>query len=337
MVNMDRIARIVERLIESVGSEVFKYQVWAMLSKETIEGQEIFNWKLGVSRFSMLPERGARLMKWDLSLSGNQTRSVIRWPEGADLANPASVRGGNPILFPFSARTFNKSKIHTWKSPSGAVLPMPMHGFARQGRFEVVAQDDNSIAMKLIPTEEDAHAYPFDYEFLVIYRFEMLAVEVELVLSNLGNEKIPWSAGHHFYFTLPWRDGFKREHYRIVLPGTKAVYQAADGSLVPSDFKGGEVSMDDPTLVDRIHFRLKENRVKFGLKNGEEDVTILVSDAARPLPGATVVTWTKSAESPFYCVEPWMGPPNSPEHKKGLHWVEPGETDRFLVKLTLEE
>ena len=89
--------------------------------------------------------------------------------------------------------------------------------------------------------------------------------------------------------------------------------------------------------MDRIHFRLKENRVKFGLKNGEEDVTILVSDAARPLPGATVVTWTKSAESPFYCVEPWMGPPNSPENKKGLHWVEPGETDRFLVKVTLEE
>ena len=56
-----------------------------------------------------------------------------------------------------------------------------------------------------------------------------------------------------------------------------------------------------------------------------------------PLPGATVVTWTEFDDSPFYCVEPWMGPPNSPEHKKGLHWVEPGETESFNVKVSLEE
>lgn len=276
-------------------------------------------------------------MSWDLGLSGGQIRSVILWPEDGDLNNPAKVRGGNPILFPFSARTFNKGKINTWKAPGGDVLPMPTHGFARDGQFEVVVEDNNSISMRLVPTEENALAYPFDYEFQVSYRFEMLAMEVEFTLANMGDKKIPWSAGHHFYFSLPWQSGFSRENYRMVLPGTKAVYHAADGSLVPTDFKGGEVSMDDPTLVDRIHFRLKENKVKFGLKNGEEDVTLVLSDAARPLPGTAVVTWIESKDSPFYCVEPWMGPPNSPEHKKGLHWVEPGETESFKIRVTLEE
>lgn len=308
-----------------------------MLTRENLQGHEIFKWSMGPSTFRMLPGCGARLLDWKIKLSGDQSRSVIHWPEEGDLSNPAAIRGGNPILFPFSARTFHKGKYQNWKAPGGDILPMPKHGFAKDGQFEIQAQDDSSITLKLIPKVEDAVAYPFDYEFLVSYRFSMLSIEVEFLLSNLGDKKIPWSAGHHFYFTLPWHDGYGRNHYRAILPGCKSVYHAADGSLVPADFKGGDVSMDDPELVDRIHFRLKQNKVKFGLKNGEEDVTVIVSDAARPLPGATVVTWTEFDDSPFYCVEPWMGPPNSPEHKKGLHWVEPGETDSFKVKVTLEE
>ena len=308
-----------------------------MFTQETDQGQKIFNWKQGPSHFRMLPEQGARLMSWDLGMAGGQSRPIIHWPADTDLSSIANVRGGNPILFPFSARTFHKGKIHTWKSPDGKVRAMPMHGFARDGLFEVVAVDDHSITLKLIPDSEDAEAYPFYYEFLVIYRFDMLSLEVEFVLTNLGSEKMPWSAGHHFYFALPWHSGFGREHYRIVLPGCKAFYHAADGTLVPTDYKGGEVSMDDSTLVDRIHTRLKTSKVRFGLKNGEEDITIIVSDSARPLPGASVVTWTKDKDSPFYCVEPWMGPPNSPEHKKGLHWVEPGDTDSFKVRVSLED
>jgi galactose mutarotase-like enzyme len=330
-------ARNLRQLIESVGSLKNLSKDSVMLSKETFQGHEIFNWHCGPSKFRMLPHRGARLMSWDLRLSGNLNRSVIYWPENADLETLAKVRGGNPVLFPFSARTFHKGKIHFWKAPNREVLPMPMHGFAREGTFKVMAVDDQSVTMRLNPTEENRKAYPFDYEFLVNYRFEMLSLEVEFILTNLGDQKLPWSAGHHFYFALPWHDGFGRENYRIVLPGCKGAYQAADGSLVSTEFKGGEVSMDDSALIDRIHFRLKDSRIKFGLKNGEEDVTVRVSEAARPLPGATVVTWTESPDSPFYCVEPWMGPPNSPEHKKGLHWVEPGETDCFKVRVTLEE
>lgn len=308
-----------------------------MLSKETFQDLEIFNWNLGPSKFRMVPVRGARLLSWELHLSGDQKRGVIHWPKDGDLNNPAKVRGGNPILFPFSARTFHNGKIHHWKSPGGDILPMPMHGFARDGAFEVVSANEHSITAQLVPRGEDQSAYPFNYEFRVTYRFEMLALEVEFNLANLDERKIPWSAGHHFYFTLPWQEGFRRGHYRMILPGCKSAYQAADGSLVATEFKGGEVSMDDPSLVDRIHFRLKDSKVKFGLKNGEEDITVIVSDSVRPLPGAAVVTWTESEKSPYFCVEPWMGPPNSPEHKKGLHWVEPGETGHFKVRISLEE
>jgi hypothetical protein len=30
-----------------------------------------------------------------------------------------------------------------------------------------------------------------------------------------------------------------------------------------------------------------------------------------------------------------MGPPNSPEHGNGLHFVEPGRTDTFVTEVSL--
>ena len=48
-----------------------------------------------------------------------------------------------------------------------------------------------------------------------------------------------------------------------------------------------------------------------------------------------VVTWTESPESPFFCVEPWMGAPNSPTHGKGLRWVEPGAISEWVVEVAL--
>ncbi|MGB0413847.1 MAG: hypothetical protein ACPGJU_05315, partial [Coraliomargarita sp.] len=47
------------------------------------------------------------------------------------------------------------------------------------------------------------------------------------------------------------------------------------------------------------------------------------------------VIWTEDKDSPFYCVEPWMGPPNAPEHKQGLHAVNGGETSIFGVEVSL--
>ena len=48
-----------------------------------------------------------------------------------------------------------------------------------------------------------------------------------------------------------------------------------------------------------------------------------------------MLTWTEKPDSPFYCVEPWMGPPNAPAHKTGLSLVEPGKIQRFVVEVSL--
>ena len=94
-------------------------------------------------------------------------------------------------------------------------------------------------------------------------------------------------------------------------------------------------SLANPALIDTFHLGLRSNEIAFGEKNRPGDVVIKLGPDKVPPPAATVVTWTFNEEAPYYCVEPWMGPANAPEHKVGLHWVAPGETQRFSVQVNV--
>ncbi len=300
-----------------------------------INGRDIAKWTVGASTFLAWPEAGARLLNWHLTLADGTVRDVVYWPEDADMGNVAKVRGGNPILFPFCGRSFNDGEIFMWKDPDGVVRPMPMHGFARDGKFRIEDVSDAGFVAVLEPSEAAKKAYPFDYEFSVRYRFSELSFTVDLILANNGKKPLPWSAGHHFYFQLPWHAGAQRKDYRIRIPAKKAVRQNPDGTLQAEKLEGDTFSFDDPALSDRIHAKLKENSVTFGPRSGEEDMRVSIGAGPGVPPWASVVTWTEKADSPFYCVEPWMGPPNAAEHKNGLHYVEPGKTEAFTVEVSL--
>jgi galactose mutarotase-like enzyme len=299
-------------------------------------GIKLHRWKRGASTFLARPELGARLMNWNLRMADGSVRDIIHWPENADFTNFAKIRGGNPILFPFSARTYNKGKIGEWKDRDGAVHPMPQHGFTRDGAFDVVAADESGFTAVLQPDDAAREAYPFDYRFSVRYAFEELALKVFLKLENFGNAPILWSAGHHFYFTMPWHDQLERKDYAYDLPAKKCFLHAPDGSL--EEVKPFENTGDfgDPALSERIFTKLKGNEFRFGPKSGEEDVSVrILKDATTYSQWNAFVVWSESSDSPYYCVEPWMGPPNSPEHGKGLHAVGGGESAEFGVEVTV--
>lgn len=300
-----------------------------------IEGQKLHRWKVGPSTFLAVPERGARLINWHISLAEGTVRDVIHWPDHADWSNIGHVRGGNPILFPFAARSFVDGKIGWWKSDDGKVRPMPMHGFARNGQFAIEQVTDHGFRARFEPGEDCQASYPFKYDFTVEYIFSDLALRVELRLTNRDTLPIPWCAGHHFYFTLPWHPDLTDADYRIDVPARKAFRHAADGHLEPQPKPDVSRRFNDPSLVDSIVTHLKSNTVRFGPAGGEEDVTIRIGDDTVPSKWTTVVTWREKPESPYYCVEPWMGPPSAPEHRNGLHYVEPGTYSSFRVEVSL--
>jgi galactose mutarotase-like enzyme len=299
-------------------------------------GKQLARWRVGHSTFLALPEEGARLMNWNTTLGDGSVRDVIYWPELASGDDLHKVRGGNPVLFPFSARTFDRGDIHHWRDAHGVRRDMPMHGLARQCPFRLTRLDAHGFAAVMVPGEEARACYPYNYEFTVDYRFAPLALTCEFTLENLGPEPLPWSAGHHFYFTVPWSEGAARSDYLIRIPATRRFRQDAAGQLGPGPQLQLEEPLDNPALVDTVHTGLKRNEVVFGERGRPGDVTVRLGTDPVPPPDATFVTWTADAASPFYCVEPWMGPPNAAEHRTGLHFVAPGAKAVFTVSVALK-
>ena len=90
-------------------------------------------------------------------------------------------------------------------------------------------------------------------------------------------------------------------------------------------------SLANPELVDRIHYGLTSPRILCECPDDHSKIEIEIGTNEPLDPEYAVVTWTQSDTATFYCIEPWMGPPNSPETKIGLHTVSPGETEAFSV------
>ncbi len=307
------------------------------MEKVAYLGQELTRWQVGNSTFLAMPELGARLMHWHLTLGDGSVRDILYWPELTSLDGFATTRGGNPILFPFNGRTFNQGKIFSWLGTDGVERPIPIHGIARQGVFKTTRCDARGFAAQFVPGDEAKASYPYDYEFTVTYLFEPLGLSCEFTLKNLGTQPIPWSAGHHFYFTLPWNEGLKRGDYSIRIPAGKTLKQdQTNGKLSAGPVFQPKESLANKALVDVFHTNLKSNVVTFGPKGQPGEVAVTLGTSKVPAPDATFVTWTLNDEAPFYCVEPWMGPANSPEHKLGLHWVPPGQTQNFVVKVQVK-
>lgn len=298
-------------------------------------GETLTRWRVGNSTFLALPEKGARLMNWNIAMGDGSVRDVLYWPENADFSDIAKVRGGNPILFPFNGRCFDRGDIFFWRAADGVRRPMPIHGIARQGTFNLVQLDARGFSAQFIPGAEAQTCYPFHYEFLVTYRFDAFGLSCEYALTNRGPEPLPWSAGHHFYFTLPWNEGTARSDYLIRIPATKRLRQDTTGHLINGAEFAAQEPLSNRALVDTLHCGLQGDEVVFGERDRPGDVRVQLGTSKVPDANATFVTWTLADDSPYYCVEPWMGPPNSPEHKAGLHFVAPGETSKFTVSVSV--
>ena len=302
------------------------------MDKVAYLGREIGRWQAGPSTFLALPEAGARLMNWNVTLGDGSVRDVLHWPELLSLDGFDRLRGGNPILFPFCGRTFDRGEIGHWMD-DGVRRPMPMHGIARQGVFQITRCDAGGFTALFQPDDQAREAYPFNYEFEVGYRFAKLGFSVELVLRNLGRKAIPWCAGHHFYFSVPWSEGRNRADYEVGIPAKRAVRQTASGALEGAAPRT-HARLDDPELVDLIQTELKSPEVTLG-EHGGSSLHLSIGTGKRAPKGTSIVTWAETPDAPYYCVEPWMGPPNAPEHGIGLARVEGGDVQKFVVRVEL--
>jgi galactose mutarotase-like enzyme len=283
-----------------------------------------------VLRFS--PQAGGRLLSW--TIDGEE---VIHWPEHANWSEPAKIRGGNPLLFPFLGRHRVDGKIGFWRDAEGTVRELPMHGFARDLPFEAHA-DVNGAGLRMVLTDSKAtHAgYPFGFRFEAVYTLiDARTLEVTLSTSNTGKTRLPYYAGHHFYFTLPHT---QRAETTLELSPTGRCHQQEDGSISARTPGEASYTLDEARIYDRFHCLegTPDRPVRIVAPSIERIITI---DLQRPgsVPWYAVTTWTEKPESDFYCVEPWLGLPDAIHNGLGLRWLEPGQTEAATLRISVEK
>lgn len=279
----------------------------------------------GRARAELAPSAGARLMRW--SVNG---RPVLHWPADADWSAPAKIRGGNPLLFPLIARTFLDGKIGFWRGPDGVVRPAPMHGLVRAAEFETVERDGHRIVMRKTWDNSMAEAWPFPFVFAVEYTLEDTALAVAFTVENTGAEAMPFSVGNHFYFAVP---AVERGAWELRGKCRSFARQGADGRI--DAVAEAPSVLSDPAMIDLFHLGPPEDGVVLRQVNdGREVAFALLPDAAGANPWYAVTTWTESAMSDFYCVEPWTALPDAVHNGLGLRWLKPGKRETLRLRLT---
>ena len=263
---------------------------------------------------------------------------VIHWPHNANWDEPARVRGGNPLLFPFIARHYVDGELGRWRDAQGIVREMPMHGFARNLPFDaVVDPDGRGVRMTLTDSPRTHASYPFEFRFEAAYRLVgERTLEVTLTAENTGDAALPWYAGHHFYFALPHA---LRGATTLELPRTARRRQLPDGTISAPEAGEPTYRLDDPRIYDSFQC-LEETPPHTPVRIVTPDLQRVISiDLDRPgsIPWYAVTTWTEKLESSdFHCVEPWLGLPDAIHNGLGLRWLAPGATERATLQITVE-
>jgi galactose mutarotase-like enzyme len=292
------------------------------------QGQDIIEIVLGASHLRFAPQAGGRLLSWHVDGA-----PVIHWPESADWQRPAAIRGGNPLLFPFLGRHRVDGRIGLWRDAQGVAREVPMHGFARDLPFAVdVLPQRDGVRMTLADSDATRSGYPFHFRHEAVYRLaDPTTLDVELTTENTGSARLPYYAGHHFYFTLPHA---QRGDTVLSLPRNAYRHQRPDGSITAPQAGQTRYTFDDPAIVDRFHCLdgIPQHAIRIDARGPQRVIDI---DLCRPgsVPWYAVTTWTEAPESDFYCVEPWLGLPDAIHNGLGLRWLSPGERETAALRI----
>ncbi len=259
---------------------------------------------------------------------------ILHWPADPDWSRPAKIRGGDPLLFPFIARTYLDGQIGRWRDSEGVVREAPMHGFARDRSFRVIHQSAAALRIAMGPDDDTRRVFPFDFQFEVAFVLEPQALQVEVCVSNAGTEVMPFSFGHHFYFHVP---AAERGAWQLDCPCETWARQSAEGQIVPEVNAGPSLPLDDPRLVDLFHVRPELSSV--ALRQREEGRVLRFASGgavASVRAWHAVTTWTESAEADFFCVEPWSALPGAIHGGDGLIRLAPGESAVLPLRIIAE-
>ncbi|SEO12060.1 Galactose mutarotase [Flavobacterium sp. CF108] len=226
------------------------------------------------------------------SLKDNQNKEYI-W-EG----NPDFWGKHSPILFPIVGTLKNNTYTIDKKE-----YQLPRHGFARDMEFQLIEKSGNSAVFSLESNAETLKKYPFEFELQLIYTLENTTLNIEYVVINKSESKMPFSIGAHPAIALPE----KFENYAFKFEKAEPLkYNLLENDLISNKTETLKTTENVVPLNyklfenDALVFKTLESNSLTILENSKPYVQVEFED----FPSLGI--WTKD-QAPFVCIEPWFG------------------------------
>ncbi|HET8827740.1 MAG TPA: aldose 1-epimerase family protein, partial [Pelobium sp.] len=251
----------------------------------------------------------------------------------------------NPDVWPFHAPNLfpvvGGLKDNTL-NVDGKQYPLGRHGFARHVTYRRIESAPLQAIFEYRYDEETLKAYPYKFEFQVIYHLEEKALRVSYKVINMDAGDIYFSVGAHPAFNVPFNEGEKFEDYYIEFSAEEELhtYQSGSDGLLSGktnlvDTQQNRLFLSRDLFVnDALIFKNIKSRSVI-LKSTKSDQQVKVS-----YPNFNVLgIWTKG-NAPFICIEPWLGVSDTTgeakdiSEKEGIQKLEKGHV--FETDYTIE-
>jgi galactose mutarotase-like enzyme len=221
-----------------------------------------------------------------------------------------------PVLFPVVGWT-RDGRVRV----KGRDYPLALHGFAWKKTFRTAEVRGDFARLALEDDEETRALYPFAFRFEVEFRLEDGTLVNELVVTNRGDEPLPYACGLHPAFRWPLA-GSTAQH--------ALMFEAEERAEVPVIGPGGlfsrpirKIPLENRRLsLERALFT--RDALCFLHKNSDR---VIFDNGA----GARLVTemrdfphigfWTLPPAQ-YLCIEPWTGH-GGPEDFRGDLYEKP--------------
>lgn len=237
-----------------------------------------------------------------ISLKDNQKEYI--W-EG----NPNFWGKHSPVLFPIVGTLKNNTyNVHEKD------YQLTRHGFARDMEFQLIEKTGNSAVFSLESNEETLKRYPFEFELQLVYTIENTSLNIEYIVINKSERKMPFSIGAHPAIALP--ENFENYAFKFEKEETLE-YNLLENDLISNKTETLKTRNNVVPLTyklfenDALVFKTLESNSLTILENSKPYVQVDFED----FPSLGI--WTKD-QAPFICIEPWFGYSDTAENSGDL-------------------
>jgi len=286
----------------------------------------------GSVHVSVVPEIGAAVSSLIMPGPAGPQELLYREPSFWDKGSE-KTRGGFPFLFPICGRLERDREAGAY-AYAGRVYRMAIHGFGMRLPWTVVDDGSESeLVLELRDTETTRLQYPFEFKVALRFRADCGTLVIEQEYANIGDKAMPYYAGFHPYFCTP-EAGKGKEKTKIDFePACCFAYNERLTDLAgEKDIPVLPASVSEPSVNELLARLGGENRgTKLILPDG-----LMIHMLAEGVDDADMFPYVQlytSPEMPFFCVEPWMGFPNALNTVCGVRWVDPGKSERGVLRV----